>query len=68
MINLSDILDILWNIFKTLLISAIIIFALLGIVFIDECKNIPSEIKYYENGINIDAIEYHNNIYIKKGE
>ena len=41
---------------------------LLGIIFIMHLNDFPLKVKYYENNIEIEAIEYHNEIYLKKGE
>lgn len=41
---------------------------ILGIMFIMYQNNFPLKVKYYENDIEIPAIEYHNEIYLKKGE
>lgn len=62
---MDDLLDIL----KIFLKTFVIFFAILGLNFlIFVADDIPSEIKYYQNDIKIDAIEYHNEIYLKKGE
>ena len=44
------------------------ILVILGIMFIMYQDNFPLKVKYYENDIEIPAIEYHNEIYLKKGE
>lgn len=42
--------------------------SMLGICYIVDHESIGKPIDYYENGIKIEAIEYHNEIYLKKGE
>lgn len=62
---MDDLLDILKVILKTF----VIFFAVLGLFFLFFVANdVSSEIEYYENNIKIDAIKYHNEIYLKKGE
>lgn len=62
---MNDLLDIL----KIFLKIFVIFFAVLGLNFlIFVADDIPNKIKYYQNDIKIDAIEYHNEIYLKKGE
>lgn len=62
---MDDLLDIL----KIFLKTFVIFFAVLGLSFlIFVADDIPNKIKYYQNDIKIDAIEYHNEIYLKKGE
>lgn len=56
------------EIWKQIIISILIILSLCSIAFLSEIDKFVSEIVYYENGIKIDAIEYHNEIYLKKGE
>ena len=46
-------------------IGITILFAMLGVVSV---THIAEEVYYYENGTKIDAIKYHNEIYLKKGE
>ena len=53
---------------KTSLIILTILFAFYGIISLFYIKDYANEISYYENGIKLDAIEYHNEIYLKKGE
>lgn len=62
---MDDLLDIL----KIFLKTFVIFFAVLGLFFFFFVANdVSSEIEYYENNIKIDAIKYHNEIYLKKGE
>lgn len=62
-------MEILANILKVILTTFVIFFAILGLNFlIFVADDISSEIEYYQNDIKIDAIEYHNEIYLKKGE
>lgn len=57
-------LDILKVIFYTIIVILII----LGIDFIFCINDIATKLEYYQNDIKIDAIMYHNEIYLKKGE
>lgn len=62
-------MEILADILKVILTTFVIFFAILGLNFlIFVADDISSEIEYYQNDIKIDAIEYHNEIYLKKGE
>ena len=62
-------MEILVDMLKVILKIIVTFFAVLGLNFlIFVAEDIPSEIKYYQNDIKIDAIEYHNEIYLKKGE
>lgn len=62
-------MEILANILKVILTTFVIFFAILGLNFlIFVADDISSEIEYYQNDIKIDAIEYHNEIYLKKGK
>ena len=62
-------MEILVDMLKVILKVIVTFFAVLGLNFlIFVADDIPSEIKYYQNDIKIDAIEYHNEIYLKKGE
>ena len=62
-------MDDLLAILKIILKTSVIFFAILGLNFLFFIANdVSSEIEYYENNIKIDAIEYHNEIYLKKGE
>ena len=62
---MDDLLDILKIILKT----SVIFFAILGLGFLFFIENdVSNEIEYYQNDIKIDAIKYHNEIYLKKGE
>ena len=53
---------------KITLIVIIIFLSTIGIRYIIDIKEFVKPIEYYENGIKIEAIEYHNEIYLKKGE
>lgn len=62
-------MDDLLDIFKIFLKTSVVFFAILGLAclfFIVD--DVPNEIEYYQNNIKIDAIKYHNEIYLKKGE
>ncbi len=62
-------MEILVDILKVILKTFVIFFAVLGLFFLFFVANdVSSEIEYYENNIKIDAIKYHNEIYLKKGE
>ena len=62
-------MEILVDILKVILKIFVIFFAVLGLFFLFFVANdVSSEIEYYENNIKIDAIKYHNEIYLKKGE
>ena len=62
-------MEILVDMLKVILKVIVIFFAVLGLNFlIFVTDDIPSEIEYYQNDIKIDAIKYHNEIYLKKGE
>lgn len=62
-------MEILADILKVILTTFVIFFAILGLNFlIFVADDISSEIEYYQNDIKIDAIKYHNEIYLKKGE
>lgn len=50
------------------LIGMLILFILFGIALCFTSNDTATEIEYYENNIKIDAIKYHNEIYLKKGE
>lgn len=50
------------------LIIVIIFLTTLGIRCIIDRNEFVKPIEYYENGVKIEAIEYHNEIYLKKGE
>lgn len=49
-------------------IGIVILFVLIGTALWFTSDDIVTEIEYYENNIKIDAIKYHNEIYLKKGE
>ena len=66
MFNMQDSLS--WSIIKIILTCIIVFLASVGLAFIFSGEHFPEEIDYYENGIKLDAIEYHNEIYLKKGE
>ena len=61
---------------KITFIVVIIFLATIGIRYIIDIEelgvasitHIAEEVDYYENGVKIDAIKYHNEIYLKKGE
>lgn len=53
---------------KIILGIVIGVLVMFGIVFFMTIDNYPLKVKYYENNIEIPAIEYHNEIYLKKGE
>lgn len=62
---MDDLLDIL----KIFLKIAVVFFAILGMgLLFFVADDVSSEIEYYQNDIKIDAIEYHNEIYVKKVE
>lgn len=62
-------MEILVDILKVILKTSVIFFAILGWGFLFFVANdVSSEIEYYQNDIKIDAIKYHNEIYLKKGE
>ena len=62
---MDDLLDIL----KIFLKIFVVFFAILGLGFLFFiADDVSSEIEYYQNDIKIDAIKYHNEIYLKKGE
>lgn len=62
-------MEILVDILKVILKTFVIFFAILGLGFLFFVANdVSTEIEYYENNIKIDAIKYHNEIYLKKGE
>lgn len=44
------------------------ILILLGIAFLCCLDRFPIKVEYYQNDIKMDAIEFHNEIYLKKGE
>lgn len=60
--------EILREILKGIGLVIIGILLISGLVFFSCINDIPSQIEYYENGIKVDAIKYHNEIYLKKGE
>ena len=53
---------------KAGIIGVLILFAIYGLVNLFYRNDFAKEIDYYENGIKVEAIEYHNEIYLKKGE
>lgn len=53
---------------KITLIIVIIFLTTIGIRYIIDKDEFVKPIEYYENGVKIEAIEYHNEIYLKKGE
>ena len=50
---------------KGVSIGITILFAILGVASV---THIAEKVYYYENGTKIDAIKYHNEIYLRKGE
>jgi len=50
------------------IIGVLILLAFYGIICFIYKDDYAKQRDYYENGIKIDAIEYHNEIYLKKGE
>lgn len=46
--------------------TIMVLFLALVYAMVNE-KQYPQQINYYENGIKVEAIEYHNEIYLKKG-
>ena len=61
-------MDILENILKPIFYSVIIVLCVAGIILFFYMNDFAQEIRYYENGRKVEAIEYHNEIYLKKGE
>ena len=61
---MDDFLDVL----RLIGILIVGVLAVLGFLFIGKINDFPYKADYYENGIKLDAIEYHNEIYLKKGE
>lgn len=62
-------MEILVDILKVILKIIITFLAIIGLsFFLFVPSGLPSEIEYYQNDIKIDAIKYHNEIYLKKGE
>lgn len=62
-------MEILVDMLKVILKVIVTFFAVLGLGFLFFIENdVSNEIEYYQNDIKIDAIEYHNEIYLKKGE
>ena len=53
---------------KITLIVIMIFLSTIGIRYIIDKEEFVKPIDYYENSIKIEAIEYHNEIYLKKGE
>jgi hypothetical protein len=49
-------------------IGIVILLVLIGTALCFTSDDIVTEIEYYENNIKIDAVKYHNEIYLKKGE
>ena len=60
--------ETIWDIIKPIVIALLALFSLFGIVFISHINEIPTTIEYYENDTKVDAIRFHNEIYLKKGE
>lgn len=61
---MEDFLDML----KFIVICFLVFASFLGIALLFNLDEFPGKVKYYENGIEKQAIEYHNEIYLKKGE
>lgn len=62
-------MEILVDILKVILKIIVTFFAVLGLCSLFFIENdVSNEIEYYQNDIKIDAIKYHNEIYLKKGE
>lgn len=53
---------------KISMIVIIVLLSILGMCYIIDKDDYAKPIDYYENGTKIDAIKYHNEIYLKKGE
>lgn len=64
---MEDFLDDFFKAIKYICILFIILFCLLGISTLGH-NCMAENITYIENGIVVDAIEYQNNIYLKKGD
>lgn len=54
------------DILKYIAYLIIVILIILGIEFIFYINDIAKKLEYYQNDIKIDAIMYHNEIYLKK--
>lgn len=61
-------MDIFFDIFKGILIAVIIMLVLVGLAFISSDFSNMKNVVYVENGIELDAIQYQNKIYLYKGE
>ena len=64
MLNMEDFLDML----KPIVVFFLIVTSFLGTALLFNLDEFPEKVKYYEDGIEKQAIEYHNEIYLKKGE
>lgn len=53
---------------KITIIVIIIFLSTIGVRYIIDKNEFVKPIEYYENNIKIDAIEYHSEIYLKRGE
>lgn len=61
-------MELLFDILKLILKMVTTFLAIIGLAFFFVANDVSSEIEYYQNDIKIDAIKYHNEIYLKKGE
>lgn len=55
-------------ILKPIAIGIFFVLCLAGFMLFFHINDFAQKIEYYENDIKFDAIEYHNEIYLKKGE
>ena len=62
--NMEWFLDFL----KHVCLSIVLVLAVFGFVAIPAVAKIPNKVIYYKDGNIIPAIEYENEIYLKKGE
>lgn len=60
-------MDIFENILKPMSYGIVILLCIAGFLLFFHINDFSQEIQYYENGIKVEAIEYHNEIYLKKG-
>lgn len=61
-------MDIFIDVLKPIFYAIIIVLCIAGVELFINIGDFAQKIQYYENNIKIDAIEYHNEIYLKKGE
>ena len=61
-------MDIFIDVLKPIFYGIIIVLCIAGVELFINIGDFAQKIQYYENNIKIDAIEYHNEIYLKKGE